>query len=45
MQIYAYNTDIIGTKKIVANFIAFIAPLGAFFLAGCITIAKSGKKC
>ena len=45
MQIYAYNTDIIGTRNIVAIFIAFRTPLGAFFLAGCITIAKSGKKC
>jgi hypothetical protein len=45
MQIYVYFTAIIGTKNIVGNFIAFRAPLGALFLAGCITIAKSGKKC
>jgi len=44
MQIYVYNTAILGTDSIVADFIAIQAPLGAFFLDSCITIAKSGRK-
>jgi|LauGreDrversion4_2_1035121.scaffolds.fasta_scaffold13825_3 hypothetical protein len=44
MQIYVYNTAILGTDSIVADFIAIQAPLGALFLASCITIAKSGRK-
>jgi hypothetical protein len=43
MQIYAYNTDIIGTENIVANFIAFRAPLGAFFWLAVLQSQKVGK--
>ena len=44
IQIYVYFTAILGTDYIVADFITIQAPLGAFFLDSCITIAKSGRK-
>jgi len=43
MQIYVYNTAILGTDSIVADFIAIQAPLGDFFWIAVLQSQKVGE--